>query len=135
MIRTQEARLETIQDQEDMVTEFLRAFHSTYICRTKTQPARILFKRDGVFEGEFTKVLHEEVGAIRSALRKFNISYTPKIIVVVSRSGTMLGLSQPNESWSINQTTASPVQSLTLFTTDSIQELTYRLCYLYARCN
>ncbi|KAK3813896.1 MAG: Piwi domain-containing protein, partial [Linnemannia gamsii] len=37
-------------------------------------PARILFKRDGVFEGEFTKVLHEEVGAIRSALRKFNIS-------------------------------------------------------------
>ncbi|KAG0274373.1 hypothetical protein BGZ95_009860 [Linnemannia exigua] len=162
-IRTQEARLETIQDLEGMVIELLRAFHSV------TQPARILFYRDGVSEGEFSKVLRDEVGAIRSACKKLNASYAPKITFVVvqkrhharffpsqrelaDRSGNCqpgtvvdTGIVHPFEFDFYLQShagllgTSRPAHYNVLhddnqFTADSLQELTYRLCYLYARC-
>ncbi|KAK3835053.1 MAG: Piwi domain-containing protein [Linnemannia gamsii] len=164
-IRTQEARLETIQDLEGMVTELLRAFYTV----TKVQPARILFYRDGVSEGEFAKVLKEEVGAIRSACRKLNVNYAPKITFVVVQKrhharffpsqreladrsgncqpGTVIdtGIVHPFEFDFYLQShagllgTSRPVHYNVLhddnqFTADALQELTYRLCYLYARC-
>ncbi|KAF9906622.1 hypothetical protein EC991_000423 [Linnemannia zychae] len=164
-IRTQEARLETIKDLESMVTELLRAFFTA----TKRQPERILFYRDGVSEGEFAQVLRDEVGSIRSACRKLNATYAPKITFVVvqkrhharffpahrdqaDRSGNCMpgtvvdtGISHPFEFDFYLQShagllgTSRPAHYNVLcdenrFTSDQLQELTYRLCYLYARC-
>ncbi|KAF9123989.1 hypothetical protein BGW39_008545 [Mortierella sp. 14UC] len=164
-IRTQEARLETIHDLEGMVVELLRAFYAA----TRKQPERILFYRDGVSEGQFAQVLRDEVGAIRAACRRLNVSYAPKITFVVvqkrhharffpalrdqaDRSGNCMpgtvvdtGIVHPFEFDFYLQShagllgTSRPAHYNVLcdenrFTSDSLQELTYRLCYLYARC-
>ncbi|KAF9931666.1 hypothetical protein FBU30_009727 [Linnemannia zychae] len=164
-IRSQEARLETIHELESMVIELLRAFHSS----TKLQPERILFYRDGVSEGQFAQVYRDEVGAIRSACRKLNANYAPKITFIVVQKrhharffptqkdqmdrsfnclpGTVVdtGIVHPFEFDFYLQShagllgTSRPAHYNVLcdenrFTSDSLQELTYRLCYLYARC-
>jgi eukaryotic translation initiation factor 2C len=137
--------------------------------RTKRQPERILFYRDGVSEGEFAQVLRDEVGAIRSACRKLNANYAPKITFVVvqkrhharffpakreqaDRSGNCMpgtvvdtGIVHPFEFDFYLQShagllgTSRPSHYNVLcdenrFTSDQLQELTYRLCYVYARC-
>ncbi|KAF9100443.1 argonaute 1 [Mortierella sp. GBA35] len=164
-IRTQEARRETIADLEGMVTELLRAFRAS----TKNQPARILFYRDGVSEGQFAEVVRHEVGAIRSACRKLHATYAPKITFVVvqkrhharffpinrdqaDRSGNCqpgtvvdTGIVHPFEFDFYLQShagllgTSRPAHYNVLvdenkFTSDSLQDLTNKLCYLYARC-
>jgi Piwi domain len=63
-IRLQEARTEIIADLGNMVKEGLRTFYQT--CGQK--PVKILFYRDGMSEGEFTKVLDKELKAIRGTI-------------------------------------------------------------------
>lgn len=128
-----------------------------------------MFYRDGVSEGEFVQVLRDEVGAIRSACRKLNATYAPKItfVVVQKRHHARFFPSQSNladrsgncQPGTVVDTeivhpfefdfylqshagllgTSRPAHYNVLcdenrFTSDSLQELTYRMCYLYARC-
>ena len=70
-----------ILDLADMIKDLLRTFYQT--CGAK--PARILFYRDGVSEGQFAEVMNEEVKAIRAACNSLEPGYSPKITFVVVR--------------------------------------------------
>ncbi|KAG5462993.1 MAG: Piwi domain-containing protein, partial [Olpidium bornovanus] len=56
-VRVQGSRVESIEDMGGMCKEILRAFYQS----TGRKPARILFYRDGVSEGQFATVLEKEV--------------------------------------------------------------------------
>ncbi|KAG9146474.1 hypothetical protein Leryth_011748 [Lithospermum erythrorhizon] len=72
-----------------MIRELLLAF---YKCNMQQKPARIIFYRDGVSEGQFNQVLLEEVDAIRRACVSLEENYLPRVtfIVVQKRHHTRL---------------------------------------------
>ncbi|SCZ91253.1 BZ3500_MvSof-1268-A1-R1_Chr1-2g01288 [Microbotryum saponariae] len=78
-IHVQSSRVELISDLEGMMMELLRQFHST----NRVPPARLIFYRDGVSEGQFAQVLSSEVAQIRSACQKIDPNYNPTISFVV----------------------------------------------------
>ncbi|KAI9595773.1 Piwi domain-containing protein [Syncephalis fuscata] len=164
-IRIQTARAEMIGDLRDMIVELLKAFYRN----TGHKPARILFYRDGVSEGEFQQVLDTEVMAVKEACLQLEPNYSPTLTYVTvqkrhhtrlfptrrehsDRSGNCVpgtvvdsDVTHPYEfdfflvSHSGIQGTSRPSHYQVLydeneFTPDSLQELTYRMCYLYARC-
>ncbi|KAF9272614.1 argonaute 1 [Mortierella antarctica] len=105
-VRVQKACTEFIADLGGMVMELLKAFYLT--CNQK--PERILFYRDCVSEGQSAEVLRSEVESVRDL-----------------------------QSHAASQGTSRPTHYHVLydenrFTADSLQELTYKLYHLYARC-
>lgn len=164
VVRVQGARVETIVDLGGMIKEMLRAFYQS----TGKKPARILFYRDGVSEGQFSQVLENELKAIHTACYELEAGYRPAITWVVvqkrhhtrffpmtkanaDRSGNCFAgtlvetdVTHPTEfdfylqSHAGLQGTSRPTHYHVLydenkFTPDSLQNLTYKLCYLYCR--
>ncbi|CAM9418006.1 unnamed protein product, partial [Phaeothamnion confervicola] len=78
-IRVQEHRKEVIGDLSSMVKELLLTFYAL----NGLKPARILFYRDGVSEGQFKEVLQFEVRAIEAACRSLEAGYRPTITFIV----------------------------------------------------
>ncbi|SCV71313.1 BQ2448_2901 [Microbotryum intermedium] len=78
-IHVQGSRVELISDLEGMMMDLLRQFHSM----NRVPPARLIFYRDGVSEGQFAQVLSSEVAQIRSACQKIDPTYRPTISFVV----------------------------------------------------
>ncbi|CAG8640305.1 9527_t:CDS:10, partial [Ambispora leptoticha] len=78
-IRVQTGREEIIADLINMVKDLLKTFYQT--CGRK--PDRILFYRDGVSEGQFQKILTDEIMAIRAACQSLESDYRPGITFVV----------------------------------------------------
>lgn len=91
LIRSQTTRVEMIMDlgrdqkagggpqQPGMVTELLQTYHR----RNNVLPARLIFYRDGVSEGQFDQVRDLEVFAIRKACMAINPGYNPKMTFIV----------------------------------------------------
>jgi len=78
-LRTQQAKLEIIQDIKNMVKELLIAFHKA----TGTKPERVLFYRDGISEGQFNEALRVEIRDICAAFEELEPGYHPKLTYVV----------------------------------------------------
>ncbi|KAI8330896.1 Piwi domain-containing protein [Chlamydoabsidia padenii] len=78
-IRVQASRTEIINDLANMVKELLKAFFAS----TGAKPAQILFYRDGVSEGQFAKVLEQEVAAIHAACASLEKGYRPPLTFLV----------------------------------------------------
>ena len=55
-IRIQASKQEYIEEMEDMVYQLLLKFHRSAGKTSTAKPQRIIFYRDGVSEGQFTKV-------------------------------------------------------------------------------
>jgi eukaryotic translation initiation factor 2C len=87
-VRQQGHRVEVITDLTEMVRELLIMFYR----ETKVKPARIVFYRDGVSEGQFQQVFNYEVKAIHEACNKLENGYAPAItfVVVQKRHNTRL---------------------------------------------
>jgi len=66
LARLQQGRMETITDLKKMMVDAIGIFKGTNNCL----PERIIFFRDGVSEGEFSKVRDTEVEAIHDAIRE-----------------------------------------------------------------
>ncbi|KAJ7168225.1 argonaute-like protein [Mycena crocata] len=64
--RVQPPRLEIIVDLKDLVKIAIQMFGDKH----KTTPARVFFYRDGVSEGEFTKVQDNEISAFNDAVNE-----------------------------------------------------------------
>lgn len=62
-----------------MIMDLLKAFRRL----TRLKPARIIFYRDGVSEGQFNQVLLEEMDAIRKACTALEDGYLPRVTFVV----------------------------------------------------
>ncbi|KAG0053940.1 eukaryotic translation initiation factor 2C, 2 [Gryganskiella cystojenkinii] len=164
-VRTQTARQETMASLAEMTIELLKAFYSS----TKKKPAKILFYRDGVAEGQFAEVVRVEIAALKEAFNTLGADYKPKLTFVVvqkrhharffpirreegDRTGNCLpgtvidtGIVHPFEFDFYLQShagllgTSRPAHYHVLhdendFKADELQEFTYRLCHLYARC-
>jgi Piwi domain len=78
-VRLQPHRQEVIQELACMVRELLMQFYRS----THFKPARIIYYRDGVSEGQFATVLSHELRAIREACMKLEVGYQPGITFVV----------------------------------------------------
>ncbi|CDW61334.1 Piwi domain containing protein [Trichuris trichiura] len=78
-IRVQPNRWESILYLEEEFRERIRAFANP----NDRKPSRIILFRDGVSEGEFKKVLREELRALRAACRSLDKGYRPGITYVV----------------------------------------------------
>lgn len=78
-IRLQEGRQEIIGDLENMIIGHIKAWEAL----NKAKPAKIIFFRDGVSEGQYMQVMALEVEAIRSAANKIGGGYKPKVTFVV----------------------------------------------------
>lgn len=96
-IRQQGHRVEQIEDLKGMASELLIRFYQQNQGR---KPARIVFYRDGVSEGQFAHVLAHEVSAIREACRMLEKDYMPKItfIIVQKRHNTRLFVENPRDA-------------------------------------
>lgn len=97
-VRVQEHRKEIIQDLSFMVKDLLMEFYKS----TLFKPARIIFYRNGVSEGQFQQVrtvLSYELRAIRQACINLDVGYQPGItfIVVQKRHHTRLFCSDPRD--------------------------------------
>jgi hypothetical protein len=83
-LRIQEGTEEMIDDLSDMVKERLQLYKKK---NNDFLPERIIVYRDGVSEGQFDKVLHEELPLVIDACRKINgkksPEYRPSISVVI----------------------------------------------------
>ncbi|KAL8140385.1 hypothetical protein V2J09_006406 [Rumex salicifolius] len=77
-----------------MIRELLIAFRKS----TGVKPARIIFYRDGVSDGQFAQVLLHEIDAIRKACSSLEDGYLPPItfVVVQKRHHTRLFAADPN---------------------------------------
>ncbi|KAF8639231.1 hypothetical protein AX17_001716 [Amanita inopinata Kibby_2008] len=82
-MEVQETKQEMVQALAKMMQERLNLFRQK---NKNNLPARILVYRDGVSEGQYYKVVEEELPRIREACRKFDMAgkpYRPKITVVI----------------------------------------------------
>ncbi|KAI0219846.1 hypothetical protein L0F63_007171 [Massospora cicadina] len=78
-VRVQKSRVEIILDLKSMVVNLLKAFFKT----SGAKPARIIYFRDGVSEGQFQQILVHEMTAIKEACASLQKDYRPKITFVV----------------------------------------------------
>jgi eukaryotic translation initiation factor 2C len=76
----QNNREESIIDVQRMVTELT----TIYKKNTNTFPTRVLYFRDGVAEGQFSKVKHVEVAAIKNAISSMS-GKVPSVTAIVVR--------------------------------------------------
>merc|ERR1719400_2807067 len=77
-VRIQEQRRDVISNLSAMVRESLINFYQ----RTGFKPHRLVMYRDGVCEGQFSKVLQVELLAIREACVKLESDYMPGITLI-----------------------------------------------------
>ena len=78
--RLQEPKMEIIGDLEKITIDHLKYFYKM----TGQKPLSIYFFRDGVSDGQFQQVMHEELCAIKRACRTLgNGSYNPKVTFLV----------------------------------------------------
>eukprot|EP01018_Ginkgo_biloba_P036844 Gb_15866 [translate_table: standard] len=77
-MKTQAHRKEIIEGLKEMVEELLEDYRE----EVKQLPQRILFFRDGVSEGQFYKVLEDELKALKGACQRFE-NYKPTITFAV----------------------------------------------------
>ncbi|KAI8820684.1 Piwi domain-containing protein [Fimicolochytrium jonesii] len=77
-IKIQDARMETLTSLTEQMIEIFTAF----VKKNGRGPARILFYRDGVSEGEFEPVSRTEINAIRAAAEKMRAGWRPQITYV-----------------------------------------------------
>ncbi|KAF9781277.1 Piwi domain-containing protein [Thelephora terrestris] len=79
----QQGRMEAIADLKQMMLDAFKKFHGTNGCI----PERIVFFRDGVSEGEFSRVRDSEVEAIHDAIRevgrKVKLTKPPKLTFII----------------------------------------------------
>ncbi|KAL4200819.1 hypothetical protein AMTRI_Chr02g213020 [Amborella trichopoda] len=80
-IRAQKSREECMQGMEGMCRELLQVSSRA----RGGLPARIVLFRDGVSEGQFGKVLKDELGALKRACSSMANGYAPQITVVVAQ--------------------------------------------------
>ena len=74
-IHVQTGRKEIISNLKNMAMDLLRQFYRS----TQRKPARVLFYRDGVSEGQFSEVVYEELSALRAACESLEPGYRPTI--------------------------------------------------------
>src|ERR1043165_1721390 len=72
-------RNETIEKLDLMVIDLLKTFRN----KNGKLPQRILFYRDGVSEGQFRKVMEEEVAAMRKAFKGGYGNNPPKLTFII----------------------------------------------------
>ncbi|CAA6667391.1 unnamed protein product [Spirodela intermedia] len=152
-MRSQAHREEIIQELEDMAGEILEEFFLRG--SQKLLPGRIVFFRDGVSETQFSRVLKDELSAIRAACKRFP-GYQPRITfaVVQKRHHTRLfggaaaaadeNIPRGRSLTSIfaatgDEGTTRPTRYHVLwdengFSSDELQRLIHSLCYTFARC-
>lgn len=83
----QSNREESIHGVRSMVTELVTLFKKN----TNTYPTRVMYLRDGVAEGQFSKVKEVEVSAIKEAVQSLSGKVpTVTAIVVRKRNHTRL---------------------------------------------
>lgn len=70
------ARIEIIEDMKNVAKELLLGF---YRINNGVKPAKIIFYRDGVSEGQFRQVQQHEVAALRAACSELEPGYQPGI--------------------------------------------------------
>ncbi|KZT55699.1 Piwi-domain-containing protein [Calocera cornea HHB12733] len=82
-MRPQDSRQEIIADLADYTKIAIECFkaYRTRIEQLTNNPARIIYFRDGVSEGQFEQLLEKEVVAIKEGCRRMGI--TPKLTVIV----------------------------------------------------
>ncbi|XP_078436610.1 protein argonaute MEL1-like [Wolffia australiana] len=93
LLSAQPPRQEIIADLfESIENSMIRKLLITFYKKVKQKPARIIFYRDGVSEGQFNEVLLYEVDAIRKACATLEENYFPRVtfIVVQKRHHTRL---------------------------------------------
>ncbi|PWA02726.1 hypothetical protein BB558_001130 [Smittium angustum] len=83
MLAQQPARVEIIQNLAGIVREQLVSFYQA----NNAKPARIVFYRDGVSEGQFAEVMATEVQAIHDACEGLEKGYNPKITFIIVKKG------------------------------------------------
>ncbi|CAN0505226.1 unnamed protein product, partial [Ectocarpus sp. 8 AP-2014] len=81
-----------MQDLASMVKNLLISFYRV----NNAKPARIIFFRDGVSEGQFREVLRYEVRAIEQACAALEVGYRPTITFIVVQKRHHTRLFQPN---------------------------------------
>jgi len=111
LARLQQRRTEVIADLKDMIMVAFRNFKASNDC----VPRRIIFFRDGVSEGEFSKVLEVEVKAINDAIEevgriladqgtKVQPTERPKLtFIVVGKRHHLKFFAQSRDSRSVDQ--------------------------------
>ncbi|KAG8699743.1 hypothetical protein FRC09_006408 [Ceratobasidium sp. 395] len=100
--RVQKSRAEGILDLEEMAVYIIKLFQmyrKNQEKKTNPGPKRILYYRDGVDEGQFKKVLENELPALQHACEKCGLNPIPKItlIVVGKRHHTRFFPQNPND--------------------------------------
>ncbi|CAG8517995.1 10341_t:CDS:10 [Rhizophagus irregularis] len=148
-------RNEIIEDLKGIVIDLLRVFYQ----RNQVLPRKILFYRDGVGENQFQHVKTYEVKVLKEVFASVyrNSGPTLTFIILQKRHHTRFMPTEPREGDKLGncrpgtvvdrtilveqdlQGTSRPIHYNVLhdendFTADGIQTLTYRLCYLSARC-
>ncbi|GBC06891.1 hypothetical protein RclHR1_07120004 [Rhizophagus clarus] len=147
-IRVQTGKVEIICDLAEMVKELLKTFYQT--CGRK--PERILFYRSGFSECQFSIILENEIKAIKVVQKRHHTLFFPTDKKDSDRTGNCLPgtvvdatVVHPFEfnfylkSHLSIQGTSHPTHYHVLldengFNADSLQTLTYNLCYTFARC-
>ncbi|EJT97024.1 Piwi-domain-containing protein [Dacryopinax primogenitus] len=82
-MRPQESRVEIIADLADYTKIAIDCFRAyrTNVEKVGNPPARLIYFRDGVSEGQFQQVLDHEVTALKEGCRRHNIA--PKITAII----------------------------------------------------
>jgi len=157
--------MEIIKDLDKMIVDLLQLFARS--CGNRL-PNKIVFYRDGVDDGQYQKVLDNEVAKIKQAFRTIYVNRPPPkltFIVVKKRhntrffvydgqmtknveAGTVVDqqITHPSQfdfylcSQAALMGTSRPALYQVLhdeigFTSDEIQQLTYWLCHIDARCS
>ncbi|RKP05373.1 Piwi domain-containing protein [Thamnocephalis sphaerospora] len=78
VVRFQDGRAESMNELRDMVVEALKAFYRN----SGHKPARILFYRDGISEGEFDRIINTEVKAVKLACQQLEVNYHPTLTYI-----------------------------------------------------
>lgn len=79
--RAQGHRVELIEDLEDIVKKLLISFQE----KSKQRPQQLIFYRDGVSEGQFRKVLENEIPEIEKAWKALYNEKPPITFIVVQK--------------------------------------------------
>ncbi|RPD77221.1 argonaute-like protein [Lentinus tigrinus ALCF2SS1-7] len=98
--RPQTPRVEIIEDLQDMAECVLRLYknYRTKVEEKRFDLKRILYYRDGVSEGEFVKILQEELPQLKAACATFGIEPKITVVVVGKRHHVRFFPKQPKEA-------------------------------------
>ncbi|KAF9446932.1 Piwi-domain-containing protein [Macrolepiota fuliginosa MF-IS2] len=83
--RIQDSRVEIIHDLKEMAIEILKKWQDNRKEGDRKKVVRLIFYRDGVSEGQFPKVLEEELAALKDALQEVKINAKITLVVVAKR--------------------------------------------------